>query len=72
MFVGERAVARGGGDAVPAISDGTGGKAQEEFGSTLDSGVDLDAAFTPEALLMKAYQTDAENEATETETVTPG
>ena len=46
-------------------------KAQEEFGSTLDSGVDLDAAFTPEALLMKAYQTDAENEATEKETVTP-
>ena len=45
--------------------------AQEEFGATLDAGVDLEADFTPEALLMKAYQLDHEAEPTAQEVVTP-
>jgi len=45
--------------------------AQEEFGSTLDSKVDLEAEFTPEALMMKAYSIDTNAEATQEETVTP-
>ena len=45
--------------------------AQEAFGSQLDAGVDLEAEFTPESLMLKAYQIDNENEATEQETVTP-
>ena len=45
--------------------------AQAEFGATLDADVDLEAEFTPESLLAKAYRLDHENEATEKETVTP-
>ena len=45
--------------------------AQEEFGSTLDAGVDLESEFTPEALLMKAYELDHEAEPTAAEVVTP-
>jgi len=45
--------------------------AQEKFGLALDSGVDLEADFTPESLMLKAYQLDSDNEATEQETVTP-